>query len=68
MMQMRMEAARRESRAEAREEWREELEERVAEERARVARVCEEFARERSKYFADGGEAGAGNCCSGAAS
>ena len=53
VMQMRMEAARRESRAEAREEWREELEERVAEERARIARVCEEFARERSKYFAD---------------
>jgi flagellar assembly protein FliH len=52
-MQGRMEAAQRESRVEAREEWLEELEERVAVERARVARVCEEFARERSKYFAD---------------
>jgi flagellar assembly protein FliH len=52
-MRQGMETARRESRAEAREEWREELEERVAEERARVARVCEEFARERGKYFAD---------------
>ena len=52
-MQTRMETARKESRAEAREEWQEELEERVAEERARVARVCEKFARERTKYFAD---------------
>ena len=52
-MQTRVETARKESRAEAREEWQEELEERVAEERARVARVCEEFRRERSKYFAD---------------
>jgi flagellar assembly protein FliH len=48
-----METARKESRAEAREEWQEELEDRVADERARVARVCEEFGRERSKYFAD---------------
>jgi flagellar assembly protein FliH len=53
VMQTRMEAARRESKAEAREEWREELEERVAEERARIARVCEEFARERRQYFSD---------------
>jgi flagellar assembly protein FliH len=53
VMQTRMEAARRESKAEAREEWREELEERVAEERVRIARVCEEFARERRQYFSD---------------
>jgi flagellar assembly protein FliH len=53
VMQTRMEAARRESKAEAREEWRQELEERVAEERARIARVCEEFARERRQYFSD---------------
>jgi flagellar assembly protein FliH len=52
-MQARIEVARRESRAEAREEWEEELEARVAVERGRVERVCEEFARERSKYFAD---------------
>ena len=52
-MQAQMEAARRQSRAEAREEWEEELDGRVADERARVARVCEEFARERSKYFSD---------------
>ena len=52
-MQRRVETARKESRAEAREEWQEELEDRVAEERTRVVRVCEEFARERSKYFAD---------------
>ncbi len=51
-MQARIEAARREARAEAREEWEEELEARVAIERGRVERVCEEFARERSKYFA----------------
>lgn len=48
-----VEAARKESRAKAREERREELEERVAEERARIARVCEEFARERRQYFSD---------------
>jgi flagellar assembly protein FliH len=52
-MQARIEAARRESRAEAREEWEEELATRVEGERIRVERVCEEFARERSKYFAD---------------
>jgi flagellar assembly protein FliH len=52
-MQGRIEAARKESRAEAREEWKEELESRVAEERARVVGVCEEFARDRSQYFAD---------------
>jgi flagellar assembly protein FliH len=48
-----LDAARRESRSEAREEWEDELDRRLAEERARVLRVCEEFARERSKYFAD---------------
>ena len=36
----------------SRTEWTEELEARVAEERGRVGRVCEEFARERSRYFA----------------
>jgi flagellar assembly protein FliH len=52
-VETRIESARRESRAMAREEWEAELEERVAAEQTRVARVCEEFARERSKYFAD---------------
>ena len=52
-MQVRIEAARRESRAEAREEWEAELRARIEEERTRVARVCEEFARERSRYFAN---------------
>ena len=52
-MHERIEAAGRESRAEAREEYQAELEERVTEERARLARVCEDFARDRSKYFAD---------------
>ena len=52
-LEAQIEAARKESRAEARGEWEGELEERVAEERARVLRVGEEFARERSRYFAD---------------
>jgi flagellar assembly protein FliH len=52
-MQARLEAVRRESRAGAREEWEEELNGRIADERTRVARVCEDFARERSKYFSD---------------
>ena len=52
-VQAQIEAARKGSRAEARGEWEEELEERVAEERARVVLVGEEFARERSRYFAD---------------
>lgn len=48
----RMDAARTEARVEARMEWETELSERVREERAMIARVCEEFARERVKYFA----------------
>ena len=52
-IQARIEAARKESREKAREEWEDELEERVVEERFRVDRVCEEFAQERKKYFAD---------------
>ena len=51
-MQAQMEVARREAKAEARLEWEGELEERVLEERVRVVRACEEFGRERSKYFA----------------
>ena len=51
-LQAQVEAARREARAEAREEWEEELAERVALERARVLRACEEFGRERGRYFA----------------
>jgi len=47
-----MEMVRREAKADARLAWEGELEERVLEERSRVARVCEEFGRERSKYFA----------------
>jgi len=47
-----MEMVRREAKAEARLEWEGELEDRVLEERSMVARVCEEFGRERSKYFA----------------
>jgi flagellar assembly protein FliH len=52
-IEARIEAARKESREKAREEWEDELEKRVVEERSRVDRVCEEFAQEREKYFAD---------------
>jgi flagellar assembly protein FliH len=48
----RMDAARADARVEARTEWETELSERVAEERGMVVRACEEFARERVKYFA----------------
>jgi flagellar assembly protein FliH len=47
-----MEMARNEARAEARVEWEQELEDRVAGERRAVLKVCEEFARERARYFA----------------
>jgi flagellar assembly protein FliH len=47
-----MEMARNEARAEARLEWEQELENRVARERRAVLKVCEEFARERARYFA----------------
>jgi flagellar assembly protein FliH len=47
-----IEMARREAKAEARAEWEEEFETRLMEERARVARACEELGRERTKYFA----------------
>ncbi len=52
-MQAKIEAARRESRSEARGEWEKELEARIEREKVRVGRVCEEFVRERNKYFAD---------------
>jgi flagellar assembly protein FliH len=48
-----IEAVQRAVRIESRQEWEEELEERVAMERARVARVCEEFGKERARYFTD---------------
>jgi flagellar assembly protein FliH len=48
-----IEAAQRAARIESRKEWEEELEERVAMERARVARMCEEFGKERTRYFID---------------
>jgi flagellar assembly protein FliH len=47
-----MEMARNEARTEARREWEQELENRVAGERRAVLKVCEEFARERARYFA----------------
>lgn len=48
-----IEAAQRAARIESRQEWKEELEERIAMERARVARICDEFERERARYFSD---------------
>ena len=47
-----VEAAKAEARMEARREWEEELEERVAIERVQVKYVCEEFGKERARYFA----------------
>jgi flagellar assembly protein FliH len=41
-----------EARAEARLEWEQELEERIVEERRVVLKACEEFVRERARYFA----------------
>jgi len=48
-----IECARGEMRMESRLEWEAELSERVMTERARVARVCDEFAKERKRYFID---------------
>ena len=47
-----LEAAREEARLGAREEWELELAERIAAERETVLRTCEQFDRERSRYFA----------------
>lgn len=49
---LQIEAARRSARVEARGEWEAELAERVADERARVSRACEQFGKERTRYFA----------------
>ncbi len=48
-----IEAAQRAARIESRQEWQEELEERVDLERGRITRACEEFGRERARYFAE---------------
>src|SRR5882724_10689945 len=47
-----MEMARNEARAEARLAWEQELEERIVGERRAVLKACEEFVRERARYFA----------------
>jgi flagellar assembly protein FliH len=44
--------ARTEAKSEARHEWEKELEERVAAERSTILSVCEEFRKERARYFA----------------
>ncbi len=51
-MSLRLEMARAEAQAEARIEWERRVEERIAEERAAVLKACEEFRRERERYFA----------------
>jgi flagellar assembly protein FliH len=48
----RIDAARSEAKVEARREWEEELEENIAAEREGVLRSCEQFGRERARYFA----------------
>jgi flagellar assembly protein FliH len=50
---LQMEAVRIEARTEARREWEDELENKIAMERELVSRTCEQFGRERAKYFAD---------------
>jgi flagellar assembly protein FliH len=47
-----LKTARNEAKAEARLEWEQELEERVVGERGVIFKACEEFARERARYFA----------------
>ena len=51
-MAAQMEVARSEARAEARLEWEQELEDGIFAERKAVLKVCEEFGRERARYFA----------------
>jgi flagellar assembly protein FliH len=48
----RIEALRSEARTEARREWEQELEEKIVTEREGVLRSCEQFGRERARYFA----------------
>jgi flagellar assembly protein FliH len=48
----RIDTARSEAKVEARREWEEELEEKIAAEREGVLRSCEQFGRERARYFA----------------
>lgn len=48
-----LESARSAARADARHDWGAELEQSIAAEREQVVRTCEEFGRERSRYFAD---------------
>ena len=47
-----IEMARNNAKAEARIEWQQELETKIIEERALILKVCEEFRRERARYFA----------------
>jgi flagellar assembly protein FliH len=50
-MSAEIELARNEAREEARLEWEQELEDGIAEERKAVLKTCEEFVRERARYF-----------------
>jgi flagellar assembly protein FliH len=51
-MSAQMKLGRNEARAEARLEWQQELEDGIAVERKAVLKACEEFVRERARYFA----------------
>jgi flagellar assembly protein FliH len=48
-----LEVSQRETRSESRKEWGEELEEGISVERARIVRVCEQFDKERLRYFSE---------------
>jgi flagellar assembly protein FliH len=48
-----MDTTRSEAREEARREWEQELAEKIAAEREGVVRACEQFSRERARYFGD---------------
>lgn len=50
---LQLETARRDAITESRQQWKGELEERVAAERIKVMLSCEEFGKERARYFAD---------------
>jgi flagellar assembly protein FliH len=52
-MLLQIEEARIEAKSEARRDWEEEFETKLVMEQKRVSQICEQFGRERTKYFAD---------------
>lgn len=51
-MTAKIELVRTEAKAEARREWEKEMEDKIAQERAQVVKSCQEFFRDRARYFA----------------